>query len=442
MQEVKLPQMGQSVEEASIVRWIKAEGETIRQGDPLFAIQTDKAEIECEAPASGVLRKILLEPDISVPVLTVVALVGTADEPLPDLSKYGGAGAAPKAVPAATPEAAAAPVAEAKAVSSTTTQVNGGDIFVSPRARKRAADLHIDPTLAQGTGAGGRVTEADVEAYAASVDKLKVSPAARKLAESRGVDLTQLKGSGPQGRIVVDDVERAETISKQAPVKSLSTGEIKRTKLSPMRKIIAQRMADSFFSAPHYYVTTEIDMAAAVKLRNSTPEKPSFNDLIMFSTALALKEFPAVNSRWADDAIEEVGDINLGLAVALPTGLIVPVVRQVQNLTLPQLSAECKRLAERARTGKLTPDEYQGNTFTISNLGSFGVDHFTAIINQPDSAILAVGQIKDRPVVIDGGIQVRPLMKMTLSSDHRVIDGAVAAQFMGRLKAILEAAAF
>lgn len=436
--------MGQSVEEASIVRWIKSEGETINQGDPLFAIQTDKAEIECEAPVSGVLRKILLDTDVTVPVLTVVALVGTPDEPLPDLSKYGTAGTAPKeAAPAATPSPSSVPAsAPAELPSAAPTAALSEDAFVSPRARKCAAELHVDPRLATGTGAGGRIMEADVEAYAASLEGIKVSPAAKRLAESRGVDLTRVKGSGPGGRITVDDVEHAETKMKHAPVKSIQAGQINRVKLSPMRKIIAQRMADSFYSAPHYYVTTEIDMTAAVKLRKSTPEKPSFNDIIMFATARALQEYPAVNSRWAGDAIEEVGDINLGLAVALPTGLIVPVVRQVQNLTLAQLSAECKRLAERARTGKLTPDEYQGNTFTISNLGVFGVDHFTAIINQPDSAILAVGQIKDRPVVIDGGIHVRPIMKMTLSSDHRVIDGAVAAQFMGRLKEILEAAEF
>lgn len=439
--------MGQSVEEASIVRWMKSEGDSIRQGDPLFAIQTDKAEIECEAPVSGVLRKILLDTDVTVPVLTVVALVGNAGEPLPDLSKYGSAGAAPKtdAAPAATSPVSAptsTPTEPKAAPSASSTASASVDAFVSPRARKRAAELHVDPRLSTGSGPGGRIMEADVEAYAASIEGIKVSPAARRLAESRGVDLTRVKGTGPGGRVTVNDVEHAETSLKRDPVKSLKDGQINRIKLSPMRKIIAQRMADSFYSAPHYYVTTEIDMTAAVALRKSTPEKPSFNDLIMFATARALQEFPAVNSRWADDAIEEVGDINLGLAVALPTGLIVPVVRQVQNLTLAQLSAECKRLAERARTGKLTPDEYQGNTFTISNLGVFGVDHFTAIINQPDSAILAVGQIKDRPVVIDGGIHVRPIMKMTLSSDHRVIDGAVAAQFMGRLKEILEASDF
>jgi pyruvate dehydrogenase E2 component (dihydrolipoamide acetyltransferase) len=184
-------------------------------------------------------------------------------------------------------------------------------------------------------------------------------------------------------------------------------------------------------------------MAAAVYFRGSLGSfKPSFNDLIVRAVALAVQQWPDVNARWMGDAIEIVADVNLGVAVALPTGLIVPVLRSVQTKSLQQINAETRDLAEKARTGKLLPDDYSGNTFTISNLGAYGVDQFTAIINQPDSAILAVGQIKDRPVVIDGGIHIRPIMKMTLSSDHRVIDGAVAAQFMGCLKETLEAAAF
>ncbi|MCC6152568.1 MAG: 2-oxo acid dehydrogenase subunit E2, partial [Candidatus Hydrogenedentes bacterium] len=189
-----------------------------------------------------------------------------------------------------------------------------------------------------------------------------------------------------------------------------------------------------------YYVTVEVDMANAVALRKSLPWKPSFNDIVMRATALALVQFPAVNARWLGDAVEEVGDVNLGFAVAMPSGLIVPVVRSAQLKSLQGISEECKALTEKARAGKLLPDDYAGNTFTISNLGGFGVDQFTAIINLPDSAILAVGQIKDRPAVIDGGIHVRPIMKMTLSSDHRVIDGALAAQFMGHLKGLLEEA--
>jgi pyruvate dehydrogenase E2 component (dihydrolipoamide acetyltransferase) len=198
-------------------------------------------------------------------------------------------------------------------------------------------------------------------------------------------------------------------------------------------------MAQSFYSAPHYYITVEVDMAEGAAFRTTLKTfKPSYSDLLAYAVAKALREYPAVNARWAEDAVEEVGDVNLGLAVALPTGLIVPVIRQVQNKSLEGIHHESRALIDKARNGKLLPDDYVGNTFTISNLGVFGVDHFTAIINQPDSAILAVGTIKEKPVVIDGGIHVRPMMNLTLSSDHRVIDGAVAAQFMGRLREILE----
>lgn len=435
MHEVKLPQMGQSVEEASIVQWLKAEGDKVERGEPIVSIQTDKAEIECESPAAGVVRKILLEPDVSVPVLTVIALVGEADEPLPDLEQYkvsAGQAAEPVAEAAgAAPE----PVAQVAASTATTTASAGlAEAPVSPRARRRAEALHVNANLAKGTGVGGRVMEADVEAYAASVDGIAITPTAKRLAEIKGIDIARVKGTGPGGKITKEDIEGA------TPARA--AGETKRLPLSPMRRIIAQRMCESKFSAPHYYVTVEVDMAAAAKFRAEYPTKLSYNDLVMRGTALALLEWPAVNARWQGDAIEQVGDVNLGFAVALPTGLIVPVVCQVQRLSLDELSQACKGLTEKARTGKLLPDDYSGSTFTISNLGGFGVDQFTAIINQPDSAILAVGQIKDRPVVIDGGIHVRPIMKLTLSSDHRVIDGALAAQFMGCLKGILEAARF
>ena len=435
MHEVKLPQMGQSVEEASIVQWLKSEGDKVERGDPLVSIQTDKAEIECESPASGVVRKILLEPDVTVPVMTVIALVGEADEPLPDLGQYkisGPVSAPAEAVePAGSPEPAAHVAAPAAVASAS---VGLADAPVSPRARRRAEALHINPRLATGSGVGGRIMEADVNAYAASIAEIAITPTAKRLAEAKGIDIARVTGSGPGGKITKEDIEGA------TPARA--AGATKRVPLSPMRRIIAKRMCESKFGAPHYYVTVEVDMAATARFRAEYPSKLSYNDLVMRATAVALMQWPQVNARWHGDAVEEVGEINLGFAVALPTGLVVPVVREVQRLTLDDLSKSCKALAEKARTGKLLPDDYSGSTFTISNLGGFGVDQFTAIINQPDSAILAVGQIKDRPVVIDGGIHIRPIMKLTLSSDHRVIDGALAAQFMGCLKDVLETAQF
>ena len=446
MQEIKLPQLGQSVEEASIVEWRKQEGEPVKAGEVLFSVQTDKAEIECESTAAGILRKILVEPGIEVPVMTVVALVGDVKEALPDLSKYGVA-ARGEAKPSETaaPKAGAARQ-EARASMATEmahAAAPAGRAPVSPRARKRAEQLKVDPAFARGTGAGGRVMEADVEAYASQI---AITPTARKMALEHGLDLARIEGTGPGGKVTKDDVERALAAPRVAAAPAglaMVSGKVQRVPLSPMRRIIAERMAASKYSAPHYYMTVEVDMAASMAFRRSCSEfKASFNDLVLRAVALAIQQHPQVNARWAGDAIELAGDINLGFAVALPAGLIVPVVRQAQNKTLKDINRICGELAEKARTGKLLPDDYSGNTFTVSNLGAFGVDHFTAIINQPDSAILAVGQIKERPVVIDGGIHVRPVMKMTLSSDHRVIDGAVAAQFMKTLKGILEDANF
>ena len=440
MHELLLPKMGQSVEEAEIVQWFKNEGDAVQEGEPVFSIQTDKAEVECEATASGVLRKILVQAGVEVPVLTVVGLIGDAGEALPDLAKYGveGGAAAAEAAPApvaATPAPAPAQAAAAPA----------GEAFVSPRARKAAAEKGIDPSTLAGSGAMGRVMEADVLAAAASAPKM--TPTAKRTAENAGLDPRGIEGTGIGGKITKSDVLAAASpapAAKAAPAPAAPAAEgVKRTPLTPMRRIIAERMCASKYAAPHYYVTVEVDMLACKDFRASCKAfKPSFNDLVLYGVARALREFPNVNAQFKGDAIDTMPDINLGMAVALPTGLIVPVIKQAQNLSLEGLCAKSKELANKAKINKLMPDDYTGNTFTVSNLGAFGVDHFTAIINQPDSAIIAVGQIKDSVVVVNGGICIRPIMKLTISSDHRVIDGSVAAQFMGRLKQILEEAAF
>jgi pyruvate dehydrogenase E2 component (dihydrolipoamide acetyltransferase) len=470
MQEIKLPQLGQSVEEASIVQWFKQEGDPVSKGDVLFSVQTDKAEIDCESTADGVLRKILLEPGPEVPVMTVVALVGDADEELPDLSQYaagdGGAEAAEAAPQPAAPEAKAeAPPASAGMTSAPRPSTPpteqpapaGAAGAISPRALRKARELGVDPSQAQGSGAGGRVMEKDIVALAeAGAPAEKATPTARRVAENLGVDLATVQGTGVGGKITKEDVEQAAQAPAEAaapaaraaqpaatPARSAPpAGEVRRVPLTPMRRIIAERMCESVYTAPHYFVTIEVDMTAAKAYRAGHPERLSYNDLTLRATARALQDFPQVNARWAGDAIEEQGDINLGFAVALPTGLVVPVVKECQKKSVLEISRAARELIKKAKDNKLTPDDYTGNTFTVSNLGGFGIDHFTAIINQPDSAILAVGQMKDSVVVVDGGIQVRPIMKMTLSSDHRVIDGALAAQFMGRLRDIMEAGDF
>lgn len=438
MHEIKVPRAGQSVEEVEIVQWLKQEGDTVSEGEPLLTIQTDKAEIEVESTASGTLRKILVAEGAEVPVLAVIALVGEADEALPD--SLPASPAAPQAA-APTPQAEAAAPAPTHAAAPAQTSDR---VSASPRARAMARDQHINAASLSGTGPGGRVIARDVEGYVGKLDAAAMTPVARRIAADAGIDPATVQGSGPRGKITKDDVKSlAKTSDGTAAAAPPAAGSVRRTPLSKMRKVIAQRMAASKFEAPHYYVTIEVDMAAVVAFRKSlTRFKASYNDFVLLACRDALLAFPQVNARWAGDAIEEVGDINLGMAVALPTGLIVPVIRNAQDLSLEGLANTTKALAEKAKTGKLTPDDYQGNTFTVSNLGVFGVDHFTAIINQPDSAILAVGQMKDQVVAIDGGIHIRPMMKLTLSSDHRVIDGAVAAQFMGQVKAILEAGAF
>ncbi len=435
MHEIKMPQMGQSVEEASIVKWFKQEGDRVEAGEPLFSIQTDKAEVECEAPASGVLRKILLEPDLVVPVLTVIGLIGEPGEALPE-----GAGTTSPAPPSTPePESGPAPAAAVAPVVAAAPEAQGGT-FASPRAKSVAGELGVDLAKVKGSGPGGRVLEADVRAQASQLESVRITPTARRVASMAGVDVTTVAGTGIGGKIMKADVTAASAKPAAAPQ---PLGANQRIPLTPMRKIIAKRMSESKFNAPHYYVTVEIDMAAAKAFRAKCQGfTPSFNDLVLGATVKALRDFPGVNARWVGDAIEQVADINLGVAVALPAGLIVPVLKQAQTLSLEGIAGACKTLVDKARNGKLLPDDFTGNTFTVSNLGPFGVDHFTAIINQPDSAIMAVGQMKDRPVVVDGGIFIRPIMKATISSDHRVIDGAVAAQFMGRVKQILEAAEF
>jgi len=401
MHEVKLPQLGQSVEEASIVMWYKEIGDAVEQGEALFSVQTDKAEIECESTASGVLRKLLVEIDAVVPVLTVVALVGEADEALPELGQYAIADSeATVAVSAAAFDSAGG---ESKIISTPDrTMATMTHPAASPRASATAARLGVSLTSIPRC----RIPEAD-----------------------------DLRGSGVLSASTYGGVARA------AAAASMPAGEL--VPLSPMRKTVARRMSDSKFSAPHFYVTVRADMSACKALREASVKfRPTYNDLVLAAVIQALKVHPVVNSGWADEGIVQFGPIHLGFAVALDEGLIVPVIRNADAMTLRELNAATKDLATRAQEGGLNPDDYSGATFTVSNLGPYGVDEFTAIINGPGAAILAVGGMRDEAVVEKESVVVRPMMKMTLSSDHRVIDGAVAAQFAGAVKSALETAAF
>lgn len=443
MFEVKMPKLGQTVEEAMIVQWLKQEGDEVKEGEPLFTVQTDKAEIEFESPASGTLLKILVEAGIEIPVLTVVALIGDKNEAIPAEYTQGTQPVvSPKSEIKEKPEIkeeASTTIPSAPVASPQSTTISG-DVIASPRAKKVAETHNIPLQNIQGSGVGGRIISSDVENAIQS--QARATPVARKLAEQEGINLQNIIGSGPHGKITKEDIEKAKvSTSPETPTSALPT-TMQKIPLTPMRKIIAERMGQSMHIAPHYYITVEIDMTNAKILRGKLPFKVSFNDIVLYAAVRTLREFPNVNVQWGGDCIIQMPDVNLGVAVALPQGLIVPVIKKAQELSLEGLAKKAKELITKAQNNKLLPDDYTGNTFTVSNLGPYGVDHFTAIINQPDSAILAVGQMKDRPVVVEGGIFIRPIMKVTMSCDHRVIDGALGGQFMGRFREILESADF
>ena len=438
--KVAMPRFGQTMEEGTIERWAKQVGDPVEMGDVLLEITTDKATLEVEAFVSGQLRKLLAEEGDTVKCGRAIALVGDPDDELPEITddEMTVAPPAPAAQTPDTPIAAAPSVHEAPAMAETTaTPVSptaaGGRIFASPRARRRAELEKTPLSLLNGTGPGGRIVEADVLEYVAQVVERKVTPVAREIAFDREVDLLSIQGTGPGGRITKDDV-LAATPSKD---------EVQ--PLSAMRRIVAQRMSQSKRDTPHFYLIAEIDMTDTVahraKLNAEGDVKISFNDFIMKACAIAFKDNPAMGSVWAGDAIVRKSKVNIGLAVALDDGLIVPVVRDVDRKGLKEVAGESRALIEKARAKRLTPDEYEDGRLTISNLGMMDIDCFVPIINPGESAILGIGRIAEKVVVIDGGIHVRSMMMATLSADHRVVDGAVAATFFKQVKDLLESPA-
>jgi pyruvate dehydrogenase E2 component (dihydrolipoamide acetyltransferase) len=415
--KVVLAKLSPTMEEGTIVSWNKKEGDTVKVGDVLAVIETDKANMEMEALSAGVLRKILVPAGGKAPIGALIGVVADANE---DISKIlAGAGPAPAAAPAQAPAAAAPAPAAAPTPAPAPAPVPVAPVAVAPAA---AAE-------------GGRT---------------KASPLARNMAARQNVPLQAVQGSGPGGRIIKRDIEAyvagggatalRAVPSPAAAAPSITPGQ--EIPLSNMRKVIAQRLAQSAFSAPHFYVTVEIDMDQAVALREqilaAQETKVSYNDFVIKACARALTKFPMVNASWGNDKIVTHGDVNVGVAVALPDGLITPVVRNADRKGIVAIAQEVRELAGRAREKKLKPEEYSGSTFTISNLGMFDVDEFTAIINPPDSAILAVGSVKRVPVVDGDAIRPGHRMKITLSSDHRVIDGALAAQFLQEVRRLLE----
>jgi len=433
MKTVEMPKMGDTMEEGKILRWIKKEGDQVKKGESLAEVETEKVNIEIEAFANGILRKILVPEGQSAPVGAGIALIGTPDEPLPeDISSGKEATKAPAAVADAEkrqPVEAGYPQREAQATLTTPPQAPaGGRIFISPIARRIAEEHQFDYTRIAGTGPNGRIIKMDVEAALAQQKVPVTAIPAVPAAPARPTEVA------------------AEPVTVPPPV-GIETGEVIEIPLTSMRRTIAKRLSQSMQTAPHFYVTSVIDMGKAAALRKQineyaahdpAPVKVSFNDLIVKAVARALVRMPQVNVSFAEDKLLQKKQINIGVAVALEQGLIVPVLRNADQRGILDIARETQRLAEAARTNKLRPEDFSGGTFTVSNLGMFDVDSFTAVINPPESAILAVGSITPTPVVVDGQVVVRDRMKVTLSSDHRAIDGATAARFLQEVKRLLE----
>ena len=429
---ILMPKFGQMTEQSVIVEWRKPEGGKVTKGDILFTVETDKSVMEVESFEAGTLLKIVVPAGVSVPVQSTVGFLGQPGEPVPDVAPASPvAGPAPAGQPVSTPESGgqAGPFPPVSRTAPAPPPAPPAQPPVSPRARALGRECGIDPTGAKGSGPGGRIVEADVAAYLAQqgYERLRISPAARKLAASEGIDLLKVRGTGEAGRITVADIQRA-VAEKPRP-------------LSRMRQVIAERLTRSVQTAPHFFVTVQVDMTDLVGWRMEQKlagQSFTITDFVAQAVVLALKECPLLNSSTDGRSVRWHSQVHLGIAVSLEDGLLVPVIRAADELTLSELSARARKLVAKARAGKLTPDEMAGGTFTLSNLGMLDVENFTAIINPGEAAILAVARILDQPAVREGQVVVRSLMKITLSADHRLVDGALAARFVQAVKTKLE----
>ena len=407
---VKMPKLSDTMTEGVVAEWHKKVGDVVESGELLAEIETDKATMEFESFLDGVLLYIGVQKGGAAPVNSVLCIIGKKGEDFKALL-------AADSTPAAE-EKKAAPVADKK-----------GE---APKAAPRVAPPATAP-------APSRVT-AEIAAPTSANDRTKSSPMARRIAEEKGISIGNIPGSGDGGRVVKRDVETYNPMT--GGMAAVFTEKYTEEPVSQMRKTIAKRLSESKFSAPHFYLTMEIDMDNAIAARKAIMTrdevKVSFNDMVIKACAAALRRHPKVNSSWLGDRIRFNEHVHIGVAVAVDEGLLVPVVRFADSKTLPQINAEVKEYALRAKTKKLQPEDWEGNTFTISNLGMFGIDEFTAIVNPPDACILAIGGIKQIPVVKNGQVVPGNVMKVTLSCDHRVVDGVSGSEFLLSLKANME----
>ena len=461
-----MPKLGFNMNEGKLVQWYKSEGEEITKGEPLFSVETDKTNMDIEATSDGVVKKLLIEEGDQIPVTLPIAVIGYADE---DVSAAvadakaqlaaGGADVSDVDEAAAVAEQAEAP-AEAKTPAAAPKTADGV-IKITPRARRVAAenDLAVEDLTIEGTGWQGGICEKDILEYLAS-NKVKATPVAAAMAKAEGIDLADIRGTGVNGKVMKEDVEKVIAAAKKAVAAAedqapAGAGEItpdgkeigEKVLYAGVRKVIGDRLAESKFTAPHLYFTQKVNMEDVLALRKKVNEvqdkKTSVTDFIAKAVIMTLKKYPEMNSSLVGETIERYKSINLGIAVASPTGLIVPNIKNSQDMSVVEISKASTPLFDKARAGKLAVDEYAGGTFTISNLGMFGIENFTAIINPPEVGILSISSTKDEPFVVtkeDGTkeIQIKPMMNIQLTVDHRIIDGLLAAQFVTNVKNLLE----
>ena len=433
--EVKLPRLGQGMESGTIVRWLKAEGDTVSKGEPLYELDTDKVTQEVEAESEGVLLKIVVS-DGEVDVGTTVGVIGTQDEDVSELlaASQGGNGGSPAT-------AGAAPIESEAEVSPP----------VEPSGKLAQEEVSEEPATSPATAASADASAAAPPSGTAA--PVKASPLARRIARERGVDIAALTGTGPDGRIIAEDVEgaaaRAGAAIEAAPAAPASSppGEVEVVELTSIRRTIARRLTEAW-EAPVFQLTVTANAAELIATRERMVElmlegetKPTVNDVLTRVVAAALMRHRPVNAHFTDGRVLRYPGANVGIAVAAPSGLVVPVIQDADRKSVQQIAATRIDLVSRAREGKLKLADLEGGTFTISNLGMYGIEQFIAVLNPPQVAILAVGSIEDRPVAVDGGVAIAPTMTMTLTCDHRAIDGSEGAEFLRTVKSFVEAPA-
>ena len=448
--KVFMEALSPTMEEGRLVKWLKNEGDAVKQGDVLAEVETDKAVMELVARGEGVLRKRLLAEGDTSPVGKLVGVIAAADENIDAVvAEAGGGGGGSAPAKAAEPAAEAAPAAPAPAAAAPAP---------APAPAARPAPAAPPAPQPEGQRPQGQQPQAREAAqqpqHGDNGGRVRSSPLARRLASEQGLDLGQVQGSGPGGRIVKKDIEQAvaaggtrqaapPAAAGAAPQRARSAEGFRDEPLTQIRKTIARRLGESIGPIPTFYLTAEFDLTNASQLRTAAAElgdefKVSFNDIVLKAVATALTLHPEVNAHWLGDRIRYFDRVHLGMAVATNDGLIVPVIWDADQKRMSEISREAKELAKRARDRKLKPEEFTGSTFSVSNLGMYGIDQFTAIINPPEVGILAIGAIEDKPVVVKGELEVRKRLRVTMSCDHRVVDGAVGAEFLRTLKRMIE----